>query len=318
MYVPNSASNTVDVIDQRTFKIVAHYTVGRLPQHVTPSYDLKTLWVDNDAGNSLTPVSRSRDGRTGKPVPVSDPYNLYFTPGGRYAIVVAEREHRLDFRFAHTMKLHRALTVPCSGVDHMDFSANGRFLLASCEFSAEMVKVDVRRERVVSVLRLPRAAAMPQDVKLSPDGKVFYVADMASNGVWEIDRTGRHVIGFHSHGRRRARSLPQPQREAALHHEPNRGHDFCAQLRHPPTCRQVGHRRQSRHGRRLRGRQGALVVGALQRAGLCDQHEERPRARPDFGRLRAPWSRASGHSRAASFAEAIPGSSARRPRRSNT
>jgi hypothetical protein len=50
------------------------------------------------------------------------------------------------------MKLHRALTVPCSGVDHMDFSANGRFLLASCEFSAEMVKVDVRRERVVSVL----------------------------------------------------------------------------------------------------------------------------------------------------------------------
>ena len=57
VYVPNSGSNTVDVIDQRTFKIVAHYTVGLLPQHVTPSYDLKTLWVDNDAGNSLTPVS---------------------------------------------------------------------------------------------------------------------------------------------------------------------------------------------------------------------------------------------------------------------
>jgi DNA-binding beta-propeller fold protein YncE len=196
VYVPNSASNTVDVIDQRTFKIVAHYTVGRLPQHVTPSYDLKTLWVDNDASNSLTPVSPITGRPKGKPVPVSDPYNLYFTPGGRFAIVVAEREHRLDFRFAHTMKLHRALTVPCSGVDHMDFSANGRFLLASCEFSAEMVKVDVRRERVVSVLRLPRAGAMPQDVKLSPDGKVFYVADMASNGVWEIDQTGRHVLGF--------------------------------------------------------------------------------------------------------------------------
>src|SRR6266496_3694200 len=233
VYVPNSASNTVDVIDQRTFKIVAHYPVGRLPQHVTPSYDLKTLWVDNDAGNSLTPVSPITGRPKGKPVHVSDPYNLYFTPGGRFAIVVAEREHRLDFRFAHTMKLHRALTVPCSGVDHMDFSANGRFLLASCEFSAEMVKVDVRR---------------------------------------------------------RARSLPQPQREAALHHEPKRGHDFCAQLRHPPACRQVGYRRQSGHGRRLRGRQGALVVGALQRAGLCDQHEERPRARPDFGRLRASWS----------------------------
>ena len=196
VYVPNSASNTVDVIDQRTFKIVAHYSVGLLPQHVTPSYDLKTLWVDNDVGNSLTPLSPITGRPRGKPVPVSDPYNLYFTPGGRYAIVVAEREHRLDFRFAHTMRLHLALHVPCSGVDHMDFSADGRFLLASCEFSAEMVKVNVRRERVVGVLHLPRASAMPQDVKLSPDGRVFYVADMASNGVWEIDRTGGHVLGF--------------------------------------------------------------------------------------------------------------------------
>jgi DNA-binding beta-propeller fold protein YncE len=196
VYVPNSASDTVDVIDQRTFKIVAHYPVGLLPQHVTPSYDLKTLWVDNDVGNSLTPVSPITGRPKGKPVPVSDPYNLYFTPDGRYAIVVAEREHRLDFRLAHTMKLHHALVVPCRGVDHMDFSADGRFFLASCEFSAEMVKVDVARERVVGVLHLPRASAMPQDVKLSPDGKIFYVADMASNGVWEIDRTGRHVLGF--------------------------------------------------------------------------------------------------------------------------
>jgi YVTN family beta-propeller protein len=196
VYVPNSGSNTVDVIDQRTFKIVARYRVGALPQHVTPSYDLKTLWVDNDAGNSLTPVSPVTGRPKGRPVPVTDPYNLYFTPGGRFAIVVAEREHRLDFRFAHSMRLHRALSVPCRGVDHMDFSADGRFLLASCEFSAELVKVDVRRERVVGTVQLPRAGAMPQDVKLSPNGRVFYVADMASNGVWRIDGTGRHVLGL--------------------------------------------------------------------------------------------------------------------------
>jgi YVTN family beta-propeller protein len=196
VYVPNSAGNTVDVIDQRTFKIVSHYRVGALPQHVTPAYDLKTLWVDNDAGNSLTPVSPMTGRPRGKPVPVDDPYNLYFTPGGRYAIVVAERNRRLDFRDAHTMKLHRSLRVPCSGVDHMDFTADGRYLLASCEFSAEMLQVDVRRERVLRVLHLPRAGAMPQDVKLSPDGRVFYVADMASNGVWRISADRFQVTGF--------------------------------------------------------------------------------------------------------------------------
>jgi DNA-binding beta-propeller fold protein YncE len=196
VYVPNSASNTVDVVDQRTFKIVAHYPVGALPQHVTPSYDLKTLWVDNDVGNSLTPLSPWTGQPKGPPVPVDDPYNLYFTPGGRYAIVVAERNARLDFRFPHTMRLHREVHVACRGIDHLDFTADGRYLLASCEFSGQMLKLDVRRERVVSVRDLPRAGAMPQDVKLSPDGRLFYVADMASNGIWEIGARDFRVHRF--------------------------------------------------------------------------------------------------------------------------
>jgi len=54
VYVPNSGSNTVDVIDPHTFRVVNHFKVGRQPQHVTPSYDLKTLWVLNDLGDSLT------------------------------------------------------------------------------------------------------------------------------------------------------------------------------------------------------------------------------------------------------------------------
>jgi DNA-binding beta-propeller fold protein YncE len=203
VYVPNSKSDTVDVIDQRSFRIVDHFATGALPQHVTPSWDLKRLWVTNDEGNSLTPIN-PRTGHHGKPVPVDDPYNMYFTPDGRYAIVVAERLGRLDFRRARSMKLHRALRVPCTGVDHMDFTAHGRFLLASCEFSGEMVVVDVKRERVVRTVKLS-SGGMPQDVKLSPDGRVFYVADMASDGVWLIDahrfkRMGLVHTGAGAHG----------------------------------------------------------------------------------------------------------------------
>jgi DNA-binding beta-propeller fold protein YncE len=199
VYVPNSKSNTVDEIDPRTYKIVRHFAVGALPQHVTPSYDLRTLWVDNDQGNSLTPID-PRTGKPGKRVSVADPYNLYFTPDGSYGIVVAERLKRLDFRFAHTMRLHNSLAVPtCAGVDHMDFTANGRYLLASCEFSGRMIEVDVRRERVLRTIGL-RGGAMPQDVKLSPDGRTFYVADMASNGVWLIDARRFRKTGFVSTG----------------------------------------------------------------------------------------------------------------------
>jgi YVTN family beta-propeller protein len=194
VYVPNSESDTVSVINPRTYKVIDEFPVGVNPQHVVPSYDLKTLWVNNDQGNSLTPI----DPRTGKPghtVPVTDPYNLYFTPDGRYAIVVEERMQALAFRDAHSMHLHRALHVPCDGVNHMDFSADGRYLVASCEFGGNLVRVDVAHEKVTGTLSL-RAGASPQDVRLSPDGRIFYVADLHLNGVWLIDARSFKKIGF--------------------------------------------------------------------------------------------------------------------------
>ena len=201
IYVPNSQSNTVDVIDPHTYKIVEHFAVGALPQHVTPSWDLKTLYVLNDQGNSLTTINPTT-GKPGRTIPVDDPYNMYFTPNGRYAIVVAERLHRLDFRNAHTFKLHHSLVVPCAGVDHMDFSADGSYLIASCEFSGQLIKVDVATEQVVGTMTLPDGSgAMPQDVKLSPDGSVFYVADMMANGLWKIDGDTFRVTGFLATGR---------------------------------------------------------------------------------------------------------------------
>ena len=194
IYVPNSQSDSVDEIDPRTFKVVRHFSVGALPQHVTPSYDLKKLYVLNDLGNSLTPIN-PLNGLPGRPIPVDDPYNMYFTPDGRYAIVVAERLGRLDFRFPHTFRLHRSLAVPCRGVDHMDFSADGRYLVASCEFSGQLLKVDVQTERLAGVISLP-AGSSPQDVKLAPDGKIYYVADLGRGGIWKVTGSPFRIAGF--------------------------------------------------------------------------------------------------------------------------
>ena len=196
VYVPNSVSDTVDVISQRTFKIIKEFPTGALPQHVTPAYNLKTLYVDNDVGNSLTPIN-PRTAQPGTPIPVEDPYNLYFTPDGRFAIVVAERLQRLDFRNPNTMALVHSLSVPeCRGVDHMDFSADGRYAFASCEFSGMMIEVDLQTQRVIRTLTLDHGLASPQDVKLSPDGRMLYTADQQNGGLWEIDPNTFRVVGF--------------------------------------------------------------------------------------------------------------------------
>jgi DNA-binding beta-propeller fold protein YncE len=195
IYVPNSESNTVDEVNPRTYKIVRQFAVGALPQHVIPSYDLRTLYVANDEGNSLTPIDPIT-GVPGQPIPVEDPYNMYFTPDGRYAVVVAERLRRLDFRNSHTMRLHHSLSVrQCAGVNHADYTAHGAYMLVSCEFGSSMIVVDVGRERVIKTVPLkPRAS--PQDVKLAPGGRVFYVADLNYGGVWVISARSFAVIGF--------------------------------------------------------------------------------------------------------------------------
>jgi YVTN family beta-propeller protein len=192
VYVPNSRSQSVDVINPKTFKIIRHFRVGVYPQHITPSWDLKHLYVNNTASNSLT-VINPRTGRPTGTIPVQDPYNLYFTPDGTTAIVVAETVQRLDLRDPHTWALKASIPIPAAGPNHLDFSADGGYLLISNEFDGTIVKVDLRlRESTGKLL----VGGSPVDVKLSPDGSVFFVANQGLGGVSVIDPQQMRQIKF--------------------------------------------------------------------------------------------------------------------------
>ena len=222
VYVPELRGNDVVVIDPATMRIVDRFKVGVGPQHIVPSWDLRTLWVANNAerrnDGSLTPID-PRTGKPGTPIKVDDPYNLYFTPDGKSAIVVAEARHRLDFRDPQTMVLQYSIDTPrCLGINHADFSIDGRYALFTCEFSGGVTKIDLVGRKVAATLRLPlprrrfkeiasasggpdtelctAAKGMPQDIRISPDGTRFYVADMEADGVHVIDGAAMREIGF--------------------------------------------------------------------------------------------------------------------------
>ena len=146
VYVPHVQSNDVYVIDPATLKIVDKFRVGINPQHIVPSWDLTTLWVANNAegrtDGSLTPIDPAT-GKPGKPIAVDDPYNMYFTPDGKSAVIVAEAYKRLDFRDPKTMALQSSLATPeCGGINHADFSIDGRYAIVTCEFSKSLAKID--------------------------------------------------------------------------------------------------------------------------------------------------------------------------------
>jgi YVTN family beta-propeller protein len=208
VYVPNRASNDVWVIDPATLKVIDKYKVGINPQHVVPSWDLKTLWVNNNAegrtDGSVTPID-PLTGKPGKNIPVDDPYNMYFTPDGGAAIVVAEAHKRLDFRDPQTMDLKYSIATPdCRGINHADFSIDGRYAIFTCEYAKSVAKIDLVERKVAGYLKFSKGG-MPQDVRISPDGKVFYVADMKADGVFVVDgdklsEIGHIKTGIGTHG----------------------------------------------------------------------------------------------------------------------
>jgi DNA-binding beta-propeller fold protein YncE len=207
VYVPHTRSGDVWVIDPATFAVVGKYPAGIEVQHVVPSWDLRTLYATDDLGNTVTPFDPVT-GLPGPRIPVEDPYNMYFSPDGSAAIVVAEARRTLIWYDPHTWReLARTPTPGCAGIDHADFTPDGRTAVFSCEFAGRVAVVDVAARSLLRMIDMPtRHTRMgPQDVKLAPDGSVFYVADAEQGSVWVLDGAPTRVVreirtGHGAHG----------------------------------------------------------------------------------------------------------------------
>lgn len=202
-YVPHNKSGDVWVIDQHTHKVVNKCHVGIEIQHVVPSYDMTQLYATDDLGDVIRAID-PRTGECGRIIKVKDPYNMYFTPDGKYAISVAENYRQLVFYDPHTWKIHDTTTITaCSGIDHADFSADGKTVVFTCEFAGRVAVVDVATHHLVRVIDMPtRNTTMgPQDIKLAPDGRSYYIADSQSGGVWVLNRSATKVLRYIATGK---------------------------------------------------------------------------------------------------------------------
>lgn len=195
-YVPHNKSGDVWVIDQTTHRVIRKCLVGVEIQHVVPSYNMTELYATDDVGNKIRVID-PRTGRCGRTIAVIDPYNMYFTPNGRYAISVAEELRELVWYDPHTWKVQDITPVPlCAGIDHADFSADGRTVVFTCEFAGRVAVVDVASHKVLRTVDMPVRNTMmgPQDIKLAPDASVYYIADSDSNGVWVLNGAATKVL----------------------------------------------------------------------------------------------------------------------------
>ena len=117
-------------------------------------------------------------------------------------------------------------TLGCPGINHADFSIDGRIAIFTCEFSSTLAKIDLAGRKVLDCVQpkmpatrfaevpnAPRTQAgkvwepgeseictatrgMPQDIRISPDGKRFYITDLHADGVHIVDGWSFTQVGF--------------------------------------------------------------------------------------------------------------------------
>ncbi len=200
VYVPNETSGDVTVIDPATFAVVGHFKTGAYPEHITPDWDLQRLWVSNMNGGTLTPV----DPKTSQPgnniaLPIF-PYAVYFTLDGEKAMVVTDyispdlvKDNGITFYNRRTWERLQYVQVPWPGADDLDLSADGSYLMISCEYSGVVAKVDTKTMAVTGHVAV---GSLPRDVRLAPDGRAFFVANEGLDGVQVVDPVAMTVTGF--------------------------------------------------------------------------------------------------------------------------
>ena len=109
----------------------------------------------------------------------------------------ADRNIIYNFHFydPHTWKLIKSVAIPWAGADHLDFSADGRYLMVTTEFTGMLARVDTQTMELAGAVHL---GGLPVDVKLSPDGSVFYVTNQDPNhsGVSVVDPVEMAEVDF--------------------------------------------------------------------------------------------------------------------------
>ncbi|MEU8800344.1 hypothetical protein [Spirillospora sp. NPDC048819] len=183
----------IDVIDPDTLRTVGRLRTGATAARLVPSWDLRRLWATDRAHGTLVPVGPFGAGR-GRPVTVAGSTGLYFTPDGRNALVLARRPRRVDVRDPDTMRRRASVPMPCTA-GHADFTPDGSSLVTTCTSAGALARVDLAGRRVSGTIRLPEGSR-PGDLRLSPDGALFYVADSVKGGVWLVDAERFAVMGF--------------------------------------------------------------------------------------------------------------------------
>lgn len=192
LYVTNTHSGTISVIDTARDEVVATIPLGGgVPNRIVLTPDGAQAWAIHDKSRVISVVDVAAR-KVLRKVKIGEwPYNLTFTPDGRYCWVLDwgdvsklliwdTQKNALDGEI-------EVSTWPAHGI----FSRDGNLFWVTSETAGNVGVVDVPQRKLIEVLP---SSGDAMGLALSADGQFVYVANGEDRTVSKVDARTHRIV----------------------------------------------------------------------------------------------------------------------------
>jgi YVTN family beta-propeller protein len=184
----NSDDDSLSVIDTATYKETSRTYIGRAPHHLMVTPDGKTLIIALSEGNELAFIDRATGVLTRR-VEASDPYQIGFSPDGKWFVANSLRLDRIDIYDGKTYRLVHRLAAPRMP-SHIGFSPDSGTVYVTLQGTDKLTAIDLASGEPKWTVDVGR---QPAGVMVRPSGTIL-AAVMGRDHFVEVDPADGHIM----------------------------------------------------------------------------------------------------------------------------
>jgi DNA-binding beta-propeller fold protein YncE len=188
--VLNSEDASYSILSRSQRVELQRFPVGREPHHLMLTPDGKDVLIGSTATNELLVLDAKTGERRGVQRNIIDPYQLGFSPDGKWFVTVAYRLDHVDIYQAEGFKLAGRIFI--DGLpSHMAFDPDSKTVFVSLQQTGRLAAFDLATQALkwnVEVGKAPAGLIMP-------DAKRVLVALTGEDGIVVVDPKDGTVTG---------------------------------------------------------------------------------------------------------------------------
>ncbi len=197
LYVTNTKSDSASIIETDTLEVVGTIPLGQgKPNRIVFHPDGKTAWVVYDKSRDLGVIDAETRKLVRRVKIGGNPYNLAFTPDGRYLLVLDwasdTSNDEVIFYDLKEQKIDGRVEVS-TWPAHAIFSRDGKLVYVSGETAGDVTVIDVAQRKVVG--RVIHGGGDAMGLALPTDGKTLYAAAGENKTIVKIDTATNKAVG---------------------------------------------------------------------------------------------------------------------------